>query len=369
MNEKFLIHHSISSIDKKNWDKYLSSNDPFLKTSFLEHFEQLSKEEVKPFYIALNNGIIYGHLITIKGKKIANYLERNSKISVKKWLLKKVNFKFFCFGNTHLSNISTCSFKENQLDGTYVEELMLHIKKKYKVKFFLLPDHFLKCIEIKKKELSNRFKFIKIDPDMTLEIPKEWNSFQDYKNAIQSKYKKRLRKVFKDSKPISTKEIPENNLVEKLNEMDLLYKNVYSKSAFSGPPFNIEIFKSFIANKEVNFSTYGYYTANNKLVAFSSEFFINSTLYSYFIGLDYKFNEEFSIYNRILYDTITNGINKKVHKIIFGRTAAEFKSTIGAVPSPSESAVYIANGFLSWLFNPFIQKLSPAKWIQRRPFK
>lgn len=369
MNEKILIHHSISSIDKNYWDKYISSTNPFLKTSFLQHFEHLSKEEVLPFYIQVSKGIIYGHLITIKGKKIANYLDKGNKIKLKKWLINKVNFKFFCFGNTHLSNIGTSSFKTNQLEATYVEKLMLHIKKKYQINFFLLPDHFLDCIKINNTEIPKRYKFIEIDPDMTLEIPNEWNNFQDYKNAIQSKYKKRLRKVFKDSESITVKEITGNDLAEKINEMDMLYQNVYSKSAFSGPPFNMDIFKYLTTNNEVSFSTYGYYSAKNKLVAFSSEFFTNNIVYSYYIGLDYKFNEEFSIYNRILYDTITNGINKKASKIIFGRTAAEFKSTIGAKPSPSKGAVYISNDFLSWLFNPFILKLSPAKWIQRRPFK
>ena len=36
---------------------------------------------------------------------------------------------------------------------------------------------------------------------------------------------------------------------------------------------------------------------------------------------------------------------KKSNKIIYGRTAAEFKSTIGAIPIKSKSAIYISNKF------------------------
>ena len=44
-----------------------------------------------------------------------------------------------------------------------------------------------------------------IDPDMVLNIDAQWNSFQDYCDSIQSKYKKRVRKVLKDSSPLSVK--------------------------------------------------------------------------------------------------------------------------------------------------------------------
>ena len=129
-----------------------------------------------------------------------------------------------------------------------------------------------------------------------------------------------------------------------------------------------DIYLDFISQENVGFNIYGYYI-NEELIAFSSEFFVHSVLYSYFIGLDYQINEKYSIYNRILYDTIYNGIDKKAKKVVYGRTAAEFKSTIGAEPIPSKSAVYISNGLLSIVFSPILKRISPANWVQRKPFK
>ena len=66
---------------------------------------------------------------------------------------------------------------------------------------------------------------------------------------------------------------------------------------------------------------------------------------------------------------MSDDIRNRVKKVIYGRTAAELKSTIGAVPSNSKSAVYISNRILNVILKPFVSKLALKKWIQRDPFK
>ena len=58
------------------------------------------------------------------------------------------------------------------------------------------------------------------------------------------------------------------------------------------------------------FKVYGYFI-NNKLVAFSSEFHQENTLYSYYVGFDKLLNKKFNIYSRILIETISNAIKLK----------------------------------------------------------
>ena len=364
MNDQFNIHHSISEFNEDSWNKYVSKLNPFLKTSFLKSFEKLNSKEVLPFYIKSNQVVVYGHLITIEGKKAANYFDLGKKFSVKRWLLKKLKIKFFCFGNTHLSNVSSNDFKSHKISELDVEVLINKIHKSHGINFFLLPDHFLNSLD----SIGKKFKTFQIDPDMVLNLNANWNSFDDYASAVQSKYKKRIRKVYRDSNSVNVKPITKQNIKKELPKMTELYMNVYKKSTFSGPPFNTDIYLDFISQENVGFNIYGYYI-NEELIAFSSEFFVHSVLYSYFIGLDYQINEKYSIYNRILYDTIYNGIGKKATKIVYGRTAAEFKSTIGAEPIPSTSAVYISNGLLSIVFSPILKRISPANWVQRKPFK
>ena len=164
------------------------------------------------------------------------------------------------------------------------------------------------------------------------------------------------------------KKIASQNIKALIPNLQKLYLNVHAKSSFSGPALNLKTYIDFANYSKIEFSLY-VYSLNNQMVGFSSEFYYRNTLYSYFIGLDYTYNKKFSVYNRILYDSIKHGIDKKVSQIVYGRTAAEFKSTIGAVPIKSKSAIYITNKFLRAIIYPYIKNLSPRNWEQRNPFK
>lgn len=363
--EAFNIVHSIAELDNENWETH-SKDNKFLSTSFLHNFEQLDNTELLPFYISNKEMIIYGHLITIKGRKVANYWNKSNGFSLKKNLLKIINFKFFCFGNTHLSNVSSCS-ANSTINFHKIRPLFEQIKKDFKVNFFLLPDHFYQKMNTKHIK-SSKMTPLTIDPDMVLEISSKWSSFNDYQLAVQSKYKKRIRKVFKNSALLTIERFSKEQLKKQLPTMERLYENVYKKSSFSGPKFDINIYKQFLDNDHFPFFVHGFFH-EKELIGFSSDFFVDNVLHSYFIGLDYRFNEQFDLYNRILYFTIEMAIKLKANKIKFGRTAAEFKSTIGAAPINSTSGVHIESRFLNWIFKPMIKRIEPKQWIQRNPFK
>jgi predicted N-acyltransferase len=366
LNTSFEIFHSVNELDQKLWNSNLDLNHIFLESEFLKNFEKnLNEKEIQPFYINFENGVVYGHLITIEGEKVANYIS-NKKYSLTKLFIRKLNLKFFCFGNTHLSNISSNSFPNSKLKEEDLKNLIDFISTNYKINFFLLPSDFLNSITKQQNLLlSSEFN---IDPDMVLYLDSKWKSFGDYTDAVVSKYKKRIRKVFKQSNSLQIKKISTNKIESLIPELQELYLNVYRKSLFSGPPLDLHTLIDFSTYSKIEFSLYTY-SLNEEIIGFSSEFHCNNTLYSYFIGIDYSYNKEYSIYNRILYDSIIHGIEKKVSKIVYGRTASEFKSTIGAIPLESESSIYSNNAFLRFLTYPFIKKISPKKWIQRYPFK
>ena len=369
MEKKLEIDNSVSELNEKKWDSRFENTSPFLNTYFLKIFEKhTSINSVIPIYITTKNGNIYGHLIKIDGSKIANYLTNNRKISFKKVLLKKIKFQFFCFGNTYLSNIPSCNFGNQGVSGSELETIFSIVKEKYKVRFFLLPDYFLKTLSFKKGTKTKLSPYFEIDPDMVLELNKQWNSFEDYKEDVSSKYKKRIRRVYNKSKHVVVKKIEKKDLRSIVPVLQTLYNNVHNKSSFSGPTLNIRCYEDLANYSIINFCVHGYYLKDN-LIGFSSEFYFEKILYSYFIGLDYSYNIKYSLYNRILYDSISNGIEKKASKIVYGRTASEFKSTIGAVPIESKSAVYIDSKILRFMLYPIIKYFSPKKWKQRNPFK
>ena len=150
-------------------------------------------------------------------------------------------------------------------------------------------------------------------------------------------------------------------------KLQTLYNNVHQKSSFSGPPLDINCYLNFAKYSDIEFSLYGYFI-NDEIAAFSSEF-CNEKIYTLTL-LDLIMQRiKYSLYNRILYDSIKHGIEKKAIKIIYGRTAGEFKSTIGAIPVKSKSAIYISNKFMRLLLYPIVKNITPKSWIQTNPFK
>ena len=356
-------------LSKEEIDLWNQKSQSYLtNTAFINHFEGLSKEETKPTYISHPKGNLFGHIIKLSGKKIGNYYAREKLFSLKRVLFRPISFRFFCFGNTHLSNVNY-NINTEKISINELSDIIDVIQKKYDITFFLIPDHLYNELNEKNLKSHPSFHVFDSDPDMTLALSPNWYSVHDYLNDIKSKYKKRYRSIHKKSSVIHTIEINNENFSSYSSSINSLYQNVFVKSSFSGPPFNTSIFKSFFNDKNLDFKMIGYQDQNNQVLSFSSYFVIDNTLYSYYIGLDYQMNSTYQLYNRMLYDMLEIGIRNRVQKVIYGRTASELKSTIGAVPSNSKSAIYIANSLKNKLLRRFVTKLSLPKWDQRLPFK
>ena len=84
---------------------------------------------------------------------------------------------------------------------------------------------------------------------------------------------------------------------------------------------------------------------------------------------DKSLNKTLSIYSRILLESINNAITLKMDKVVFGRTANEFKSNFGARPIKAYVYIKVKNKYLSIILSPIFKMLFIKKWIRRNPFK
>ena len=167
---------------------------------------------------------------------------------------------------------------------------------------------------------------------MILSIRENWNSFNDYIDSLKTKYRKKVNKIFKETKSISVINLNEHDILKLKFEMQSLFDQVVAKSSFNGPNFEILTLSSLVKN---NFAKVNGYYQDEKLIGFSSEIESNDCLYSYFVGFDTDLNKSVPIYARILLENILNAINLKKKELLLGRTANEFKSNFGAEPKQS----------------------------------
>lgn len=215
---------------------------------------------------------------------------------------------------------------------------------------------------------KKRYHSFAVEPEMILKLQPEWSSFPDYIAAMSKKYRNRTKSVFKHSAELVEHHLDEEGLRDTIHDLYPLYHKMHAKARFRlaalTPEYFVEMKRLFPAKFCVKM-----YTRNGKVVGFRSFFLNGDQLEAHFIGVDYHVNKELDIYNRILYDFVDDAIKTGRKELLLGRTAAEIKSTIGAVASELTCYIRHRNSFSNQIIRPFIDYLKPSEWTPRNPFR
>ncbi len=367
------LHIGSKTLDKNKWEG-MCPEGSFLSLPFKLAFEQHHKSNIKHlYYVAYdkeNKAIGYAQEFNIRSNRIRDYQKKNNiKRSLINIVLKLLNLKVVALGNGLLTNISNFSAVKLSNNIDFFNSLLQRIQKDLSADKFIIPDHFFKELKVEKpNEVFPELIKVVVDQDMHLKISKNWNTFEDYTKALKKKYRSRLKSVMKKSEYIEIKILTQRELVKYAEKMQKLFDNVHQKSAFGISPFNTSIYTDLIESDNPKCQVFAYFLAD-EMIAFSSELKDDNNLYSYFIGLDYRYNKSHRLYERILNETIKSAISSKKSKLILGRTAAEFKSNVGAKPIYSEIFVYLKSPVLRRLLRPILKSIQPSNWVQRNPFK
>jgi len=334
---------------KEEWDKIKVSD--FLHSSFLEIF-YINHPKIKHLFVIDTHIRLYAHVFELNFDKTANYINSN----LLAFFIKFIKFDVLYLTNSFLTNIP--AFLSNkQID---LKEFISVIKHNYSL--LIIPDFVFNNISAEKNEFSK----VEVEEEMVLEISDNWNGIDNYISDLRKKYRNKVKKIINSSSKLEIKSLNSVDLVFYADNIQGLFSQVINESRFSGPLFNTNSF-SLLVKKDI-FKVYGYFI-NNNLIAFSSEIHQDKTLYSYYTGFDKSINKTLPIYGRMLIETINNAIKLKMNKVVFGRTANEFKSNFGAIPIKSYVYIKVKNKYLNILLKPIFKRLTIKNWIKRNPFK
>ena len=331
------------------WDKVNTTD--FLRSSFLEIF-YINHPKINHLFIFDTNVRLYAHIFELNFNKLENYINNN----LLGFFIKFINFDVLYLTNSFLTNIPSF-FSNNQIN---LKEFLYILQYNYSI--LIIPDFLFKNIATDKNEFSK----IEVEEEMILDIRESWVLLDHYIFDLRKKYKNKVKKIINSTSKLEVKYLNSDELVFYADNIQDLFTQVINESKFSGPLFNTNSFSSLV--KKENFKVYGYFI-NDNIIAFSSEIHQDKTLYSYYAGFDKSLNKTFPIYGRLLIETINNAINLKMNKVVFGRTANEFKSNFGAEPIKSYVYVKLKNRYLNILLKPILKRLRIKSWIKRNPFK
>ena len=384
-NSQVSVFNKISEIPSVVWDELNCSQNLYFSSNYLNALEK-NNSHLSYFYLILKNknekAIAFANVQIIEFK--LDTLERDSSNLFKKITSigrklsifpKEKPLKIIICGNSFVSGEHGIFIKKGENKRLILRKIskgILHYteysNQENPVDIFMMKDFIVDSLSVTKELLSLGYYAFNIEPNMTLKISPKWQNFDNYLAALKTKFRVKAKKAIKLSNNLVTKDITVLNFEEHLLKMTELYKKVVTKAAFNLGEFKLQTYKSLKTKLGDSYILKSYWI-EDKMVGFMSGMINKKNLEAHFVGLDYEFNKQYAIYQRMLYDYIKIAIDNKIELLNFGRTASEIKSSVGAIPQ--DLTVYIRHkkSIRNKILKLFLLKIQPTEFNQKFPFK
>ena len=379
-----LFFSSIDEISNEIWTQLECENNLYFHRDFLKSIE-INHSEINFYYIILVDNsnkpialasiqIVDFYLDTVK-TNFEDFIRKIKNLLRKLYILpNKKALKLLISGNTFVSGEHGIFITPSQDKKQVIKNLakaILHFvnsNNSINIDAFLLKDFVNESLFITDELKNYNYHPFSVEPNMILEINEDWNSFEDYLNAIKTRFRVKAKKAIQLSKDIIIKEVNDHNIENKLPKMTALYKKVVSNADFNLSHFNLESYKTLKSafGEKYILKTY---ELDGEIVGFMSGMINQNSLDAHFVGLDYSLNRQYAIYQRMLYDYIQIAIAKKLKTLNFGRTASEIKSSVGAKPQDLTMYLRHKKGITNKIVKLFLQYIQPSPFRQHFPFK
>lgn len=377
-------------IDKvsEDWNRISFDQDIFFSVPFLKNIEDYPPHGIKPFYVIIKHGdapvgcvyIQYKHFYFDEGlrdnKQYSNFKDK-VKSTFKKLLISKIKLRTLVIGNLLLTGqygffFKNLNSKEDQwallrLVENKVKEKLLD--KGIDVELTLFKDFSYNDEDINIDQINNLTRLV-VQPRMVLDIDPRWNNFNDYLDAMKSKYRVRARKAASLIKDFVLLEMELVTIVAHEKKMHELYKSISDNAGFNTFILHNQYFSGLKAALGDNFKVFGYFEEDN-LVGFYT--IIKNTkgiMNAHFLGYDVNFNRTHQLYQNILLNIVNFSIYSKAIQVDLSRTAIEIKSTVGARPQVYHLYLSHKKQLINSVLNNIAEWIKPDQnYVIRNPFR
>jgi hypothetical protein len=306
------------------------------------------------------------HLQEKKGNLFSRYIEANRN---------EVLMRLFTCGNNVISGQHGFLFSEEVPDNmrfgivfSMAELLAKEERLRRSISAVLIKDlpHLLPAGE---SAWKSRYSEFPVEPVMELKIPENISTLDAYLGLFSKKYRNRARAILKGREKLTLQHFDLDEIRGHEKELYSLYSQVYDRAKFKliRLPANYfgtcrEIYGERFIMKVLLYE--------KRIVGFASGIVTGENSFeAHYIGIDYDMNAELELYQNILYVMIEEALANDCHEINLGRTAAEIKTTIGAVPTEMFCYIRPVNAISRLMQRVFISFLKPKPFIARNPFR
>ncbi|WP_139957946.1 hypothetical protein [Flavicella sediminum] len=376
----YAIFESITNIPTKEWDAINTKNNIYLSSSFLKAFEKGMHEKTNFRYVLFYNsqqeaiGISYLQIISFKPNEfLQNKIPCTVADKVKKYFFEDKKLNVLLCGNLFACGENGFAHTE-AIEKPLFLELIHHAmaaissKEPKKISFHLFKEFWETSTSVSDHLKKQSFKGFYIDVNMVVPIKNTWTCCDDYLGDMNTKYRTRAKKVYKTSKNLRKENFSVADIQKYLPEIQRMYTDVLKKADYNLGTLNVATFVHLKEELQDKFIMSGYFS-EDQFIGFSSAFAFNGTIDANFVGIDYEYNKEYKLYQRMLFDFVELAIDRKTYELRLGRTAETIKSVVGAKPVSMKLYAKHRNSISTSLLGLVLSSINPSRYEIRNPFK
>ncbi|MCX6200269.1 MAG: GNAT family N-acetyltransferase [Bacteroidetes bacterium] len=387
-NYQFIIHHSADEVNALQWNHHVPERNVLMQHESLQLLEQLHKDKMQFKYVLVqkeNNtiGVIYFQVVMFHANQLINYFPDNASPafimrplkSITEKVLNAINLRLLVSGNVFMTGENGFYFShetDKAVHAKLIRQAAARIQQQEKnIQAVLISDLYEPKTDFDSQFLQNNYHQITVESDMSIQLNPNWETFDDYMNALSSKYRVRAKKVLSLCKDagVTCKNLDVAEIEEHSARIYELYNHVMRGAEFKLSELNKEFFAEQKKSLPRQYHVFGYFK-EGKMLGFISAFVFGKRMEVHYTGMEHELTKPIHLYQHMMYDMIQFGIENRVAQLHFGRTAPEIKSTIGAVPSAMYGYLKHKNALFNFLLvKPYTANLVPQQYTFRNPFK
>jgi len=214
---------------------------------------------------------------------------------------------------------------------------------------------------------SRSYTPFRVDPIMAMDLPPRWTSFEDYLAGMKSSYRRHAKRALREGSKLTHRDLSVEQLEAESDVIVALFHAVFERAEFRFGCLGDDYFIHLKAQLQGLMNFRAYYL-ENRMVAFTANLIDGNVLQQHYVGLDYDSGLNLLL-KHILLDAIRMAIDRGLRRIVFGRTASELKSSLGAQPLDPELLFRHRSPVPNWLLSKLQRFIQPTSRTPRHAFK
>lgn len=212
------------------------------------------------------------------------------------------------------------------------------------------------------------YRRLETDPDMVLEVPTRWGSYEDYLASLNAKYRKAARQIEKDVAAAGCRVEELSDVAKYAEELHALYMQTHHNARLR----LVTLPASYLPTLSERLGEGMRCTVvrrDERLLGFVTTLRDGETAVGYYIGFDREANAEFPVYLRLLQAVVADAIGMGCRRLSLGRTALEPKARLGARPAPMSVWIRHRVPALNVVVRGLMRAVPHDEAPERNPFK